>query len=61
MSIQSEVKSTFEEAFSSGDSAILVETVGLAKQVFSKILRLTGGCMFEICKVHHKEVHESSV
>ena len=61
MSIQSEVKGPLEEACSSGDSAILVETVGLAKQVFSKILRSTGDCMFEICKVHHKEVHESSV
>ena len=50
MSLQNEVKDLIEEAGGTGVSALLVETVGLAKQEVNKILQVTGGSLLEICK-----------
>ena len=50
MSLQSEVKGLLKEADGSGEPAILLETIRLAKQEVGKILKLTGDSMLEICK-----------
>ena len=50
MSLQKEVKGLLKEADDSGEPAILLETIRLAKQEVGKILKLTGDSMLEICK-----------